>query len=271
MGKQLQRGQALLIVVLVMVVALTVGLSVASRSITNLKITSDDENSQRAFFAAEAGVERLIKSNCVAECVLDQTNLANNASFTGRATAIKGLNFLVKGGVLIKQNEGSDVWLSDYSTDPTKLYASPWSGTLHVYWGDVGNPCANAAIQIMVLHGSSTTPILTQYVYDPCVARRAANHFSVPDSIAPISFDSKTFANTANITIGDASKGLLMRIIPLYTNTTVGINGSTALPIQGQQIEVTGNANGTVRKVSFVQNYASIPSEFFQYVLMSSQ
>jgi Tfp pilus assembly protein PilX len=64
MKKPSEKGQMLLIVVLIMVVALTVGLSIAARSLVNLKIATDDENSQRAFSAAEAGIERLIKTDC---------------------------------------------------------------------------------------------------------------------------------------------------------------------------------------------------------------
>ena len=47
----------LLVVVLTMIVALTVGLSLASRTITNMKISKQNEESQRAFQAAEAGIE----------------------------------------------------------------------------------------------------------------------------------------------------------------------------------------------------------------------
>jgi hypothetical protein len=42
-------GQALLIVVLVMVIALTVTLSLVSRSIVNLKTSVEQTNSQKAF------------------------------------------------------------------------------------------------------------------------------------------------------------------------------------------------------------------------------
>ena len=48
-----QSGQALLIIVLVLVVALTVGLSVSSRSIINLKNTQDQASSQKALSAAD--------------------------------------------------------------------------------------------------------------------------------------------------------------------------------------------------------------------------
>jgi len=61
-----QKGQALLIVVLVMVVALTVGLSIASKTIISLRTSTEEANSQKALAAAEAGIEQALKTNQIA-------------------------------------------------------------------------------------------------------------------------------------------------------------------------------------------------------------
>jgi hypothetical protein len=53
-------GQVLVLVLLVVVVALSIGLSVASRNITNLKTSTQTEQSQRVFSAAEGGVEDVL-------------------------------------------------------------------------------------------------------------------------------------------------------------------------------------------------------------------
>jgi type II secretory pathway pseudopilin PulG len=55
-----QKGQALLVVLLVMSVVLTVVLSSTSRSITEVSVSEVEEDSQRAFSAAEAGVEQVL-------------------------------------------------------------------------------------------------------------------------------------------------------------------------------------------------------------------
>lgn len=52
-----KHGQVLILVLLVVVVALAVGLSVASRNLTNLRTTTQTEQSQKAFNAAEGGIE----------------------------------------------------------------------------------------------------------------------------------------------------------------------------------------------------------------------
>ena len=56
----MKSGQILILVLLVVVVVLAIGLSVASRNITNLRTATQSEQSQRAFGAAEGGVEKVL-------------------------------------------------------------------------------------------------------------------------------------------------------------------------------------------------------------------
>src|SRR3990167_8580957 len=58
----MKSGQILILVLLVIVVVLAVGLSVASRNITNLRTATQSEQSQRAFSAAEGGVEKVLSN-----------------------------------------------------------------------------------------------------------------------------------------------------------------------------------------------------------------
>ncbi len=60
-------GQTLLIIVLIAAVILTVGLAVASYSITDIKISQQEEESARAFSAAEAGIEEALKLGALPE------------------------------------------------------------------------------------------------------------------------------------------------------------------------------------------------------------
>ncbi|MBN1168786.1 hypothetical protein JXA63_02750 [Candidatus Woesebacteria bacterium] len=55
-----QSGQALLIVLLVMAVALTVVMSSVSRSVTDISVSEVEKDSSRAFSAAEAGIEEAL-------------------------------------------------------------------------------------------------------------------------------------------------------------------------------------------------------------------
>ena len=58
----MKQGQILILVLLAVVVVLAIGLSVASRNITNLRTSTQTEQSQRAFTAAEGGVEDVLSN-----------------------------------------------------------------------------------------------------------------------------------------------------------------------------------------------------------------
>lgn len=114
MDKYTQKGQVLLIVVLIMVVTLTVGLSLAARSIINLRNTNEEDNSQRAFFAAEAGIEQTIKQN---SAPASGASLGNNSTIKQiNVTAVSGTTLLPLNGAPIVKDDGTDIWLSTYKT-----------------------------------------------------------------------------------------------------------------------------------------------------------
>lgn len=256
-----QQGQALLIVVLVMVIGLTVGLSIASKSITSLRSSTDEANSQKALAAAEAGIEQAIKSNAS----IADGSFTNNTTYDTTVTKVLGTSFLLNAGNPVLADDGISLWLSDYSADPNLIYQNSWSGDLTVSWGNSSDGCSNAAIEIAVISGTKASPVLTRYVFDPCQVRSSVNRFtylaSSGTTISGINFFYKT---TISISLG-----LLAKIIPLYTNASMGVTGSTPLPSQGSTITSTGKSGGTERKVNVFQGYPEIPSEYFPYNLFS--
>lgn len=256
-----EQGQALLIIVLVMVVMLTIGLSLASRTITTVKTTAEEENSQRAFSAAEAGIERTLQNNTPLT-----GSFSNNASYRTSVTTLAGSTFLINNGNQIFKDDGIDIWLSAYPT-----YASPWSGRLSVYWGSSDDVCTPnqltntmAALEIVVISGTVVAPRTAHFAYDPCPVRRGGNNLDRPGNGAIIS--GKNFSYDVTL---DINSGLLARIIPLYTSTVVGIRADSALPTQGNIIESVGVAGDTQRKITVFKGYPKVPTEFFPYLLFS--
>jgi Tfp pilus assembly protein PilX len=53
----MRSGQALVVVLLIVAVVLTLGLSIASRGVTEINVSSVENDSSKALDAAEAGVE----------------------------------------------------------------------------------------------------------------------------------------------------------------------------------------------------------------------
>lgn len=265
-----QKGQILLIVVLVMVVALTVGLSLASRSITNLKNSSEEANSQKAFTAAEAGIERALKSGFTTA-----TPIQNDTSSSINEVTIKNINssqILLNNGNAVPQDDGVDIWLSDYSTDTTNLYKNPWTGkTITVYWGSK-TACSDAALELILFTGTRLSPKIARYAIDTCNSRATTqNHFTF---VNPVSGNllGKQFNFVSSISLSGTP--LLLRVIPLYAGTPIGIAGYDnvgalqSFPSQGKLYSATGSSGDTQRKISFFQGYEAVPSEYF-YSLFS--
>lgn len=274
-----QKGQVLLIIVLVMVIALTVGLSLASRSIINLKNTTQEADSQKAFQAAEAGVEIALQKTSGPDVSIGKKTLDNNAVIEQVAIhPISGSSIILNNGNPLSQDEGLDLWLTNYPD----YSGSPWTGQLYAYWGSK-NGCQDAAIEAIVISGSSSTDpnaTINRYVIDPCGTnsvdasqnRTGQNRFSPASGGGSV--NGKAFNFSTNITV---TNGILMRIIPLYSSTPVGVigyrNGSPltaqALPSQGRIITATGSYGSTQREVSFFQGYPLLPSEFFYSIFQS--
>lgn len=265
-----QRGQVLLIIILVMVVALTIGLSVVSRSIVNLRTTEEEENSQKAFSAAEAGIERLINSS--AESLTLSDEVGTDASFNAKITsyAKNSNSFLVYNYNLIPKDDGADIWLSNYPT-----YTSPLNAQVTVYWGSPSDTCTNnestnteSALQIVVISGDINSPqnlAMTHYMLEPCSSRASVNNFSQNIQSGGV-IGGKQFTHSYTVSV---TNGLLMRIIPLYAPTRLGISSTQPLPAQGQIIESTGVVANTERKLTVYKGYPTLPVEIFPHGIFS--
>lgn len=264
-------GQVLLIVVLTMVVALTVGLSIASRTITNLKISKQNEESTRAFQAAEAGIEKALKSASTTTLTAD---LSNSSSFQTNITSAQGTAFILNGQEAIDQDSGFDVWLSDYPSFTNQIGTTANPATITLYWntqdqiscskgaGDV----AKSSLEVLLLSGTDlTNPSLSKKIYEPTGVGCARIEGS-SSALGSAVLDGVQFGNTAQIQVSD---GLVLKVVPLFNSTKIGISSNISLPKQGSTIDSSGISGDTVRKVVYFQSYPQVPLELFPYTLIS--
>lgn len=269
-----EKGQALLIVVLVMVVALTVGLAVVSRSIVNLRNSQQEVGSQQALSAAEAGIEQSIKTGSGVE----NGTFSTSTSYQTSVNTISGTSdFLLNGNNKVSQDDASYIWLTPYSDVQANLFQTTWSGSLDIYWGDSLTPCNNAALEVAVLWNSAADPKITKdprvtrYVYDPCVSRITRNNFSTPASInANKSILGITLNNEARLV--NITNGFLIRVVPLYGDAYIGVSPTDPthqpLPHQGAIVTSTGTTGNNIqRKLEVFQGYPEIPAELFPFSL----
>ena len=272
-----QNGQALLIVVLVMVVALTVGLSIASKSITSFRNSTEQASSQKALSAAEAGIEQILKSNITSDTIGVSKDISQNATdkttYKTDVTIIKGKTFLLNGGNPVVQSSGIDLWLTAYSSISAELYQSPYSSDFSVYWGSASDVCDRdstkntmAALEVVVIGGTRTSPIISKYAFDPCPdsIRTGGNHFNSPASAGGAEVAGKAFSYRATI---PGAGGLIARVVPLYASTIMGVIGLQDFPSQGKAITTVGSSGTTERRVNVFQGYPELPAEYYLYNL----
>lgn len=267
--KKSESGQMLLIVVLIMIVALTVGLSIVSRTITNLKISKENDQSQQAFQAAEAGIEQALQSNSSSAV---NPSFSNNASYESTVDNPVNKEFLLNDGDDVSQDSGIDVWLSDYPT-----YANPRSGLVTIHWSTtdqkhcgLGNSDNISALEVDVL-SNLASPTLTKYIFDGSPCLRIPGKTVNPAIVSPGgTIDGTAFNYYVTISI---SNGLIMKVIPVFNSTKIAVDTDSTqnlfLPTQGSVVESTGKSGDTVRKVRYFSSYPQIPVEIFPYSLIS--
>lgn len=261
-----QRGQALIVVVLIIVVTLTVGLSVALRTTTNLRISSENESSERAFSAAEAGIEQAL----VTGSSISETSLANNTTYETSVSNLSGGSFNLNNGSQVLKDEPVDLWLSIYPS-----YASSWSGNMTINWGDASDTCSpvesgnsQAALEVTVISGTVGNPTVSSYHLDPCASRSSNNNFEYV-STPGATIDGRAYARSKTIPV---SSGLIARIIPLYAGTFVGVQKGALdsdFPSQGTIITSTGTSDSATRKIVSFRAHPKLPTELFPFVFFS--
>lgn len=261
MLRKYQKGQIVLIVLLIMVVGLTMGLAVISRSVTNIKMSTQTEQSQRAFSAAEAGIEEYLRLG-----VTPAPQSIGGANFTVSKSNVGGGTspYIIRD---VARDDTQTVWLAAHNADGTINETSYYQGaTIDLCWG--GN---NAALEASVFYKDpvALTYKVSRYAIDPDSGRRTSNSFYAP---AAGGCGGLNYKYTVNLSALPAGPKILLRLRPVYAQTSVGVVAPVApgLPTQGSQVESTGQAGETSRKVQVFQSYPVLPP-IFDYVLFSGQ
>lgn len=258
-----QKGQILLIVVLVMVTTLTIGLSVAARSITNIRTSQDAASSEKAFTAAEAGIEKSLTNSASSS-----GSFTNSSTYQTQIITVAGNEFPLNNGSPVLKDDSSDIWLSTYPN-----YTNQWTGTLSIYWGQPTDNCTQsestntmAALEIVELSGSQNNPQMTRYDVDPCSARSLSNKFQyVPQGGGTVAGTNYMYKTTIPVT-----QGLFVRVVPLYAPALIAAQTCPTcnqLPAQGTVVQSTGISAATQRTIITYHYYPKVPGEILQYGL----
>lgn len=280
-----QQGQAVLVVLLSLAVVLIVIMFVLSRSITDISLSSKEENSLRAFSAAEAGIERVLVIGSA------QSGEFGDATFSADVTSFaQNLPYVVY-PISLKSGEIATFWFVGHNDDGTLgcTDESCFTGSLAKFcWGDLGTPGTDAktpALEITIYYKTLAGEYrVGRKVVDPYTtsSRTSTNGYTAAGTCA-IGDDSFQFQNTLNFSdLGISNydnEGVLQYATAkiLYNDTIahkIGIDVSSSgsnLPSQGLKIESDGSVEGEAnRSIEVYQLHPIAPPTFTNAIFSSS-
>lgn len=259
-----QSGQIGIIIILIMVVLLTVGLSVASQSTQEAFLSNQEDESTRVFNAAEAGVEQALSTDLAGVV----TPVSGSTTVTGSNASV---NYTINPTTVLETRvpEGgtATVKLADPASTPP---GSPAVPQVSIQWARetaCGQNPASLILEIFSYDATKNPKTTVRYMSlnpAPC-----ANHYNLTTDVNTGGSNGYFRQYTFNANATD----VLIRIKPQYNDTSVKVQGSGAsLPIQGYSIRSTATNNlGTsneTRSVEVNRTLSMAPS-IFDYVLFS--
>ncbi|MCL5784715.1 MAG: pilus assembly PilX N-terminal domain-containing protein [Patescibacteria group bacterium] len=298
-----QKGQIILLLILVMTVALAIGLSVIQRSLSDISTASKVEQSSRAYSAAEAGIEKALGTGSTAPFSLPN-NSQVTATDTGLIPAVpsSGQQDPFEFPPLAKE-ETAHVWLADLNDSthnpPAQFYRQ---SSINVYWGDAAAAIKGdkSALELTVVYydPSSTTYKNSKIFLESDTGRVASNSFtdnsanctnSIPLIYADGSSSPYTYACQRNISFASLqppipvnAQLMLIRARLLYNSTfqPFAVQAITcpvgtadcrdySIPPQARSLTAIGTSGTTQRKVKLFQVQKVVPP-YFDYAIFSS-
>lgn len=286
--KSSERGQALLIVLLAMAVILTVVLSITSRSVVDITTTTYQEDSLRAFSAAEAGVEEVLLKQSAAYGTLDSSaNVTYNAQLTN---PIAGRDYIYPN--LLSSGEIATFWFVKHDSSTYALTCSGGGCTranqIEICFGNTDNSAVEVSVYYDTTFQSYSAPNdyanlkVARLVRDTSNARTLANNFGFTAANCPFggsTFNHSTGAINLNtdLSIGCGNNNpscLVMAKVRILYNISpqpvgIRVTGSLQeLPAQGFQIDSSGTSGESVRKLNVVRGYPE-PASVFDSAIFS--
>ncbi len=283
-----QKGQAVLIILLGMVVSLTVVLSIISSTTSDIKLGSTSTASLRAFSAAESGIEKTLIAlspqsgtvNSGANYKADVSGLAEGKTFFNYPSN------LVTGdsGVLWFVAHGSDGSLVCDVNHPCFT-----GNSINICWSKLPtdqHTATTPAVEISVFYlsnpGDYSTAKVAKAIFDPNDTRRDGSNPNSYDGDDPsgnctlgsTEYEFHKKIDFSNYSVPASSygsqNGLQFMTVRMLYNTDfsqpLGFDaayaGNSLLPSQGNVINSTGTLNEATRRIEVSRAYNPAPPVF---------
>lgn len=266
------KGQIALIILVIMAIGLTLGLSLSQRVITDLEITQEEEKSAQAFSAAEGGVEEALR-------ILDQGGTVPEGygsliagdlgvdSLEIESTALGGTTEFLYPETL-EAGWSIIIWLRDHDENgEMDLNSGYEGGSIEICW-DQGT-----AIEIIYFYDKGANNYdISHYAYDSDSGRTSTNQFNESTGGGCAGLDA---SETVNLENTPPNIPLFMVVRPFYGETRIGADGDTnIIPEQGYEVvssaEITRSETEKISRRIKVFRGWEIPPEFFYHSVFAN-
>lgn len=272
-----QNGQALLLVLLAMSVVLVLGLSIVSRTITDVSNTTRQEDSTRAFSAAESGVEKALLIGGSTGTVSVGAEGATFTATVAADSASTDFNY----PLAIPSGDMAHLWFLNHDANGNFLISGSYGGlapSMDVCWGNQGSTEVTAA-EIIFFYtptaGNYSDVRVWKGAYDPDAARRGINGFLDPGT-NPCTVSGKVYKYSRRFRLGGGPGGLVLpttqgqllfaKVRLLYNSVPQDVGffslGGVNFPSQGNKVSSTGTAGGANRRLEVTQLFGEPPAIF---------
>lgn len=247
-------GQIGVIIILLTVVLLTIVLSIASRSVTDVRFSRQEEETSRAFDAAEAGIEDALRKN------LGDVVVAGGTGSVEVGTGCPGGPDCITADYNVSELNTLDTFLNEGETLEVNL-DDPSIGAgdrVRIDWAT--EACPNAA-SIVVSVFNPTGGVVRRTPYGGCST--GVDNFALANSPG---VSGHTFYQIITLQDGDA----YMRIRAVYTGTDILVRGDgITLPVQFWLIHSEAQAFGRETRAVEVTQTVPAPPSIFDFVIFS--
>ena len=252
----MKSGQILILVLLIVVVALAIGLSVASRNIINLRTSTQIDQSQRAFSAAEGGIEKVLSRlpENIGESTVQVGDLKAKVNVVASNIYKRSISLGDVGQILLEGATGGEIKI-----EWAELQTSEVEDTK-------GGP---ASIEVLQVYGEDSNQ-QTRWYFGGKFPRSGEDLYS-EKSLGHKSCLSSEYWGCVILGIQKPSPKVL-RIKPFWASTTVKVSGADSGALSLQSFDITSTSTtdwGITRKVQVTRTALPQLPAIFDYVLYS--
>ncbi len=252
-----QRGQTVVAITFLMLIALGIGVTISTSFFKNLRMVANIDSAGRALGVAEAAAERLLLEsqqtlqdyitygNCGANCTLQITG---DDGVDATATVVLSYvgNSTENYQIALKKTETTEVNLTGY----------PNGQNVSVCWNSLTGDLP--AVTVLFFYGTSGSYSTDNYAYNS-IGSTYSNGFSTASS---------NYGYTNCFTVTGKTNPVALRIKPLYADVTAFVvpTAGATIPMQGILITSTGVFGDALKTIKVTKSFSHSPT-LFDYVL----